>query len=156
MAAINEWELECTIFARYQALLPDFYSQGYKLSRQVMISGISRRMDLVLERDDHAWIIELKKGSPPLQATTRQILDYEKCWKAAFPSKPVSLMVISNSVDDAKAMAFQTKGISHRTIPAKKVLEALKQELTLNCSASARSCMSTTQGRFVFYSLTQS
>jgi hypothetical protein len=86
----TEWELECALCARFDAALPDLHAQGYKLDRQVLLSG--RRLDVLLQRPGHAWIIELKQGSPNVADTIEQLLDYERCWKAHFDT-PVSLMV---------------------------------------------------------------
>ena len=53
--SINEWELECTLVARFPQLLPDLHSAGYRLTRQPLV--VTRRLDLVAEKEDHAWII---------------------------------------------------------------------------------------------------
>lgn len=63
---ITEWELECAIYSRFDLVLPDLHAQGYRIERQVLLTGISRRMDIVLTRDAHAWIIELKRALPML------------------------------------------------------------------------------------------
>jgi hypothetical protein len=81
---ITEWELECAIYSRFDQVLPEFHTQGYHIERQMLLNGISRRMDIVLTRDAHAWIIELMRGSPNVADTTAQILDYQRCWKAAY------------------------------------------------------------------------
>jgi hypothetical protein len=122
---ITEWELECAIYSRFDCVLPDLHSQGYRIERQILINGISRRMDLVLMRDGHAWIVELKRGSPNVADTTAQILDYQRCWSVAYPKIPVSLMVISTGASAAKIKAFVEHGIFYRAVPESKVLEAL-------------------------------
>jgi hypothetical protein len=126
----TEWELECALFARFDLVLPDLHAQGYSIGRQVLISGTSRRMDVVLRRHDHAWIIELKRGSPHVADTIEQIQDYRRCWQAAFPATPVSLMVMSNSASDDKVRAFQAKGIQYRAVPVQKILEILSQGIS--------------------------
>jgi len=121
----TEWELECAVFARFDLVLPDLHAQGYSIERQVLFAGVGRRMDIVLRRPDHAWIIELKQGSPNVQDVCDQILDYERCWKAAFPAMPVSLMVISNSASDDKIRALADRSIHYRAVPTQKILEII-------------------------------
>jgi hypothetical protein len=82
-------------------------------------------MDIVLSREDHAWIIELKRGSPNVADTVNQIHDYRRCWNAAYPQVPVSLMVISTGASEQKIQAFAEQEILYRAIPESKVLEVL-------------------------------
>ena len=84
-------------------------------------------MDIVLLRPNHAWIIELKQGSPHVADTTAQILDYERCWKAAYPETPVSLMVISNEASEQKVRAFAEHGIHYRPVPVRRILDVLAE-----------------------------
>lgn len=119
----TEWELECALCARFDLALPDLHALGYTLDRQVLLSG--RRLDVVLRRPDHAWIIELKQGSPNVVDTTAQILDYARCWQAHF-STPVSLMVVSHSASPAKIEEFARQGIEYRSLPVPTILDILK------------------------------
>ncbi len=108
-------------------MLPDLCEQGYSIQRQVLIGGISRRLDIVLERPQDAWIIELKRGSPSVSDVVAQIHDYERCWKAAYPDKPVKLMVIATVDSDLKAKQLAEQRVEYRSISPKRILEAISE-----------------------------
>ena len=122
---ITEWELECAVHSRFDIILPDLFAEGYQITRQVLMSGISRRLDIVLQRNDRAWIVELKRGSPNVTETATQILDYKRCWQAAYPNVPVQLMVISTCASQEIIDLFAAKGIEYRAVPESRVLEVL-------------------------------
>lgn len=130
--AITEWELECALVARFALVLPHLHKLGYILKRQVQMHGISRRLDIVLELPDRsqAWIIELKRGSPNVADTTAQILDYQRCWEAAYPDIPVKLMVISTGASNEKIAAFKKNGIAYRAITTARIKESLSEGIS--------------------------
>ncbi len=138
--AITESELESALAERFALLLPDLHKDGYRLTRQVQLVGISRRIDIVLKMPDcsSAWIIELKRASPNVADTTAQILDYQRCWEAAYPNIPVKLMVISTGASDEKIAALKKNNIQYRAIPTTKIKEVLSngisQELLGYCN----------------------
>jgi hypothetical protein len=75
-----EGELEAAICRAFPILLPDLYSQGYRI-RSSQASLLGRRLDLLLETTDGlTCIIELKAGAPPMPHVRNQILDYRDCW----------------------------------------------------------------------------
>lgn len=146
----TEWELECALCSRFDLLLPDLHAEQYTLERQVLLAGISRRMDIVLRRPDRAWIIELKQGSPPMPDTLHQILDYERCWKAAFPSVPVSLMVISNHASEGKIHTLAEHRIQYRAVPVQRILEVLLQGVSTELLGECKRIETDDEGRIRF------
>lgn len=146
----TEWELECALFARLDLVLPDLHRQGYSCDRQVLISGTSRRMDVVLRRPDHAWIIELKRGSPHVADTIAQIHDYERCWKAAFPTVPVSLMVISHGATDDKIRSFAENRIEYRAVSVRQILEILSEGVSTELLGQCTRLDTNDEGRIRF------
>lgn len=146
----TEWELECAVFARFDLVLPELHEKGYAIERQVLLAGVSRRMDIVLRRPDHAWIVELKQGSPNVQDVCDQILDYERCWKAAFPATPVSLMVISNSASDEKIRALADRNIHFRAVPVPRILEILSEGVSTELLGRCTRLATDDEGRIRF------
>lgn len=146
----TEWELECALCARFDLVLPDLHAQGYSIERQVLIAGVSRRMDVVLRRPGHAWIIELKQGSPNVADTTAQILDYERCWRAAFPETAVSLMVISNQASPDKIHAFAGNRIQYRAVSVPRILEILSQGVSTELLGRCTRLETDDEGRIRF------
>jgi hypothetical protein len=89
-------------------------------------SGVGRA-DLVFEdRHGRLLVIEVKRGKLPRGAID-QLLDYFGMMKQKFPTKPVELMVVANSIPPERQLACESRDIECRAISEKRFRDVAAQ-----------------------------